>query len=102
MTTTQAIQALALVLAVAILVATYHYIRRHPDLWAYTVPPVAWTLHVLVFYVAVFLRDIFGWFAGLDFVLWSAIIRLQAGILIFGVMAMLAYDHLIFKASASS
>lgn len=100
MSNQQALQLCVFVVVLAALCATVVFMRRKPEQWAYAIPPLSWMLHVQVFYGLVFGRD-FGWYVvpGLDFTLWSAIIRLQAAFLILGVMAMLAYERLIFRTS---
>lgn len=97
LTTQQYVQFLVVIVAIASIFMTAVFWRRHPDEWAYTIPPLSWLAHVLIFYAFVFAKDFLGLAIGLDFMLWSAVLRLQAAFLILGVMTMLAYEHLIFR-----
>ena len=100
MTTQQALQVAVVAVAIDALAMTYRYVLRKPVEWPYAIPPVTWLLHVLAFYSVLFARDFLGFLVSIDFTFWSVLIRLQAAFLIFGVMAMLAYEKLLFKVSA--
>lgn len=91
------IQLPTIVITIVALVALFKFYKSHKDLWAYLVPPVFWLIQVLVFYFCVLLRNHIGLFGEVDYVSWSAILRLCAAVLIAGVSVMLAYEHLIFK-----
>jgi len=96
MTTQQALQALVLAVTLLALGATWVFVRRHPDEWAYAVPPAAWLLHLIIFYGCIFWRD-FANGPHLDFTFWSTVVRLQAAFLILGGMLLLACEQLIFN-----
>lgn len=104
MSTQVAIQLLVLVVVLIAMGMTVRYWMVHRAQWPYTIPPLSWLVHLVIFYGLFFARyygvpsGIAGFTTGLDFTFWSAIIRLQAAFLILGVMTMLAYDRLFFKA----
>ena len=91
------VQIAVVVFVILGVIATVKFVKDHKDLWAYIIPPLTWLAHILIFYACVFLREHIGLLTGIDYTLWSAIIRLQAAILIAGVMGMLAYERLIFR-----
>ena len=95
--TQQGLQVGVIVVSLFSLGMTLRYVRTFPRQWPYAVPPVTWLTHVLIFYGCLFYRDFGGHQSGLDFTLWSAVIRLQAAFLIGGVMTMLAYEKLLFR-----
>jgi hypothetical protein len=96
MTNSQALQALSVSVSLLAAGVCVQYVRLYPRRWGYMVPPLTWLAHVLIFYTFVFLRDA-GFGIGLDFILWSAIVRLQAVFLILGIVALLAYGRIIFR-----
>lgn len=94
--TQQVIQLIVMLIAIATILITWSYVRSHPKNASYSVPPVSWLLHLIIFYGFVFAKDFLGLFSEIDFTLWSSIIRLQAAFLILGIMVMLRFDHLLF------
>lgn len=95
--TQQVIQLIVILIAIVTVGFSWSYVRSHPEKAAYSVPPVSWLIHLIIFYAFVFLKDFFGQFTEIDFTLWSSIIRLQAAFLILGIMVMLRFERLIFN-----
>lgn len=97
------IQALVLLVALVTIGVTAGYWRSHRSQWPYTIPPMTWLVHLVIFYGLIFARfygvpaSVADFARNLDYTFWSAVIRLQAAFLILGVMTMLAYDKLIFR-----
>lgn len=95
--TIETIQIGTIIIVAVAMFALWRFYKTHQSQWAYTIPPFSWLILIELFYGAVLLRNHFSWFMRVDYVFWSAILRLYVAVLIAGVAIMLAYERLIFR-----
>ena len=65
--------------------------------WLYAVPPLSWLVHVVIFYALILLRDggfFQEWLVGIQYMVWSAVLRMQAAFLIVGIGFVMLMERL--------
>jgi len=89
-------QVITLAVALAGLVVWTVWVRKNRAHWLYAVPPMTWLLHVAIFYMAVFVHAA-GHALPVDYVLWSAAIRLQAAFSLAGIGVVMYRERIVVK-----